>query len=105
MDPYLKFSRENRPEKNSEIFTILQSHNKLSAKHLHEWPLFAVDNSQAAAPIPASAFRVKAKHSRAVSSLKVPPFFPAFIIALAPKFQKYPDKSRPVARPLDQFQP
>jgi hypothetical protein len=45
----LIFSREIRPEKNREIFGILQSHNKLSARHLHNWQLFTVDNWQAAA--------------------------------------------------------
>jgi hypothetical protein len=34
---------------NSENFNILQSHNKLSARHLHHWQLFTVDNCQAAA--------------------------------------------------------
>jgi hypothetical protein len=37
------------PGKNREIFGILQSHNKLSARHLHNSQIFAVDNCQAAA--------------------------------------------------------
>jgi hypothetical protein len=45
----LIFSRGMCPEKNSENFRILQSHNKLSARHLHNWQLFAVDNCQTAA--------------------------------------------------------
>jgi hypothetical protein len=36
-------------EKNSEIFDVLQSHNMLSEKHLHNLQLFTVDNCQAAA--------------------------------------------------------
>jgi hypothetical protein len=29
------FLKKTSPEKNSEIFSVLQSHNKLSAWHLH----------------------------------------------------------------------
>jgi hypothetical protein len=41
------------PQKNSEIFTILQSHNMLSAMHLQKPHLFAVDRCQFAALRPA----------------------------------------------------
>jgi len=47
------FLKKIRPEKNREIFSILQSHNRLSTKHLHKSQLFAVDNSLAAALRPA----------------------------------------------------
>jgi hypothetical protein len=43
------FLKKIRPGKNREIFGILQSHNELSARHLHNWQLFAVDNCQTAA--------------------------------------------------------
>jgi hypothetical protein len=46
----LIFSIEMCPEKNREIFGILQSHNKLSARYLHNRQLFAVDTCRAAAP-------------------------------------------------------
>ena len=35
---------DGRPQKNREIFTILESHNMLSARRLHKGQLFAVDN-------------------------------------------------------------
>jgi hypothetical protein len=43
------FLKKIRLEKNREIFSILQSHNKLSARNLHKLQLFAVDNSLVAA--------------------------------------------------------
>ena len=43
------FLKKIRPERNSENFGILQSHNQLSAKHLHNSQLFTVDNSRVAA--------------------------------------------------------